>query len=82
MLGSFVEDKIEGNVESRLTITIEGSGSRMKNLKVSKEVFEPQKFTRSGGHGAVLDSSGIAGYGGLFLKISGDKRLAKENTVA
>jgi hypothetical protein len=69
MLGASMESRVCREVCSTNIVTPKGGGGgREKNAKITKQRLKPNKFSSSGGKGAIFRFSAGAGDGALFAR--------------
>ena len=75
MLGSFVEDRIGGDMNGGLIITPQSHRAAMTDAERAQKGFKPNQLARGDCHRAVLSFSRRARDGGLLLCLPGDRRF-------
>jgi len=82
MLGAFMEDRVPSELKSRLTVTVKGDRTSVRNPEFSQQPNKPSNLSSSLGHGTVFSFSGAFGNSGLLLGLPTDRRSTKQEHIA
>lgn len=80
MLCALMEYRIHDNVESRLVITEKLSSRRRSDMKIPKELLQPNQLASGQSKTPILCFCTASAHHRLLLRLPGDQRSTQEDT--